>query len=512
MKKALLLAFILLPSVFALTEIVVSSAGVPSMAEPDGKIVENECNLTAEEMDAIKSFAASSFGISASLINVSNSHCYNYSGQKSIYANLITKVSESDILIKSISFSMSSYETIDYDFLMEGKSDYFDYTLKNKYYSYKINSTDEEYYIGISYYYDENYSSNDFREDLLGYYESIAGEKYYFDDYGYPAIVFKAKTSELLSIIPGFKSQISYYGSELSFTFTGNSQGNYDLATIAKTNNCNIISGSRYYDYDSFSDECYGSYIDKERIYFSVSDYSENYSMYLSLYGIKGYKAEISAGYYGEVSEQEVIEFINDNLGRYFPGIEYSPVFEKNYESYYYSSIVKDFVYDNSIFLGLNVSIDRQNTNYYSDDVYVSVIEPHISLYSSSERILSLDSKILPPFYGRSTIITKDNVYSLITIKENDENLAKTGLNEMLSGVVQTNDWNLNMSLRQYSYYRGIEYASDSVKAGLGEQSSANTFMANLVSSFDESNFEGLESNDSVWESIVGFFSSLLGQ
>jgi hypothetical protein len=35
--------------------------------------------------------------------------------------------------------------------LMEGKADYFDYSLKNKYYSYKINSTDEEYYVGISY-------------------------------------------------------------------------------------------------------------------------------------------------------------------------------------------------------------------------------------------------------------------------------------------------------------------------------------------------------------------------
>jgi hypothetical protein len=83
----------------------------------------------------------------------------------------------------------------------------------------------------------------------------------------------------------------------------------------------------------------------------------------------------------------------------------------------------------------------------------------------------------------------------------------------MLSGVVSANDWNLNMSLRQYYYYRGIEYAADSVKVGLsGEQSAANDFMASLVSSFDESNFEGLESSDSAWESIIGFFSSLFGQ
>ncbi len=510
MKKDLLLAFILLPSVFALNEVVVSSAGIPSVVDYDSKSVAQGCNLTTQEIDAIKGFASSSFGISSSLINISNSYCYNYSGQKSIYANLITKSSESDIIIKSISFSISSYEEIDYDLLMEGKADYFDYSLKNKYYSYKINSTDEEYYVGISYYYDENYSVDDFREELLGYYEDISGEKYYSEDYNSPSIVFKAKTSELLNIIPNFKSQISYYGSELSFTFIGSSEGNYDLANIAKTPNCDIVKGSRSY-YDSFSDECYGSYIDKERIYFSASDYSENYSMYLSLYGVNGYKAEISAGYYGEVSEQEVMEFINDNLGKYFPGVEYSPVFEKSHESYYYSAIVKNFIYDNSRFSGLNVSIDRQNTNYYSDNVYISVIEPHISLYSDSNRILSLDSKILPPFYGQNTIITKDHIYSSITIKENDENLAKIGLNEMLSGVVSANEWNLNMSLRQYYYYRGIEYAADSVKLSGGEQS-ANAFMSELISSFDESNFESLDSYDSVWESIIGFFSALFGQ
>jgi hypothetical protein len=116
MKKDLLLAFILLPSVFALNEVVVSSAGIPSVVDYDSKSVAQECNLTTQEIDAIKGFASSSFGISSSLINISNYYCYNYSGQKSIYANLITKSSESDIIIKSISFSISSYEEIDYDF------------------------------------------------------------------------------------------------------------------------------------------------------------------------------------------------------------------------------------------------------------------------------------------------------------------------------------------------------------------------------------------------------------
>jgi len=276
------------------------------------------------------------------------------------------------------------------------------------------------------------------------------------------------------------------------------------------TDKCTITNQNVY---PEFNDECYGSYVDKERIYFSASDYNENYSIYFSLYGVKGYKAEFSAGYWGEVSRENVQEFINNILSQYFPEYSFEPDFVDNHDSI----IVRDFDFDESRFQGLNKSKERENTNYYDLNIYASIIEPRIIIYSSSSRIYSLDSKIMPPFYGQNTVITKDNVYSSIQIKENDAELAKIGLNEMLSGIVSVNDWTLNMSLRQYYYYyRGLETAvSDQGMISGSAMESVSSVSPNVAgvsetktSAFDESRFTELEKNDNVLELILNFFKS----
>jgi hypothetical protein len=381
-----------------------------------------------------------------------------------------------------------------------------------------VNNTDKEYYVMLSYYYNENYTLEEFKEDLFAYYGLVIGEKYLQTDYDYPIIVFKSKSSELLNIIPAFPVYISYYGEDLTFTFQGYSEGTYDLEQIAKTDKCTIQTTNNYYP--EFSDECYGSYIDKERLYFSASEYNENYSMYFSIYGVNGYKAEFSASYWGGISEQEVQAFIDNALAQYFPEYSFMAEFSDNYDS----AIIRDFEFDESRFQALNKSKDRENTNYYNSNVYVSITEPNIRIYSSSARILSLDSKIMPPFYGQSTIITKDRIYSSIQLKENGEELAKIGLNEMLDGIAAANGWNLNMSLRQYYYYyRGVSAADGAESSGSGSQgigasdsmepvSSNSPLIAGLsetkTSNFDESKFAELETQDGLFDAIINFFRS----
>jgi len=541
MKTALLLLF-LIPIVFAAgEEISMISAAEPAMSVSPDYYNNYECNLSDAELNNIKEFAITNFNLTdASMVNISHSSCYNYGEYYSIYVNMIAKSSESEISIKSISFSLSYSNEIDYDLLMQGKADYFDYNLRNNYYDYYINGTDEEYYVMISYSYDENYTLEEFKEGLAEYYESVSSEKYFQSDYDYPIMVFKSKTSELINMLPSFPAYISYYGDELTFTFQGYGEGDYDLARIALSNDCTIQISDYYYP--EFSDECYGAYVDTERVYFSAYDYGEDYSISLSLYGVKGYKAELTASYYGEVSIAAVQDFIDSALSQYFPKYSFVPEFSDNYDSI----IIRDFDFDESRFSTLNKTKDRQNTNYYNDKIYVSVIEPHISLYSSSERISSLDSKIMPPFYGQSTVITKDRVYSSIQIKENNAELAKTGLNEMLDGIVTVNDWSLNMSLRQYYYYyRGVyDLEASSIgkeeTIGAGQDSSSPNFptssgiagteqsgsasgaagqlspsspnLAGLSESreviFDESKFASLDKEDSILDLILNFFAS----
>jgi hypothetical protein len=516
MKKLLFFALLLIPSVFAAAE---DLAIAPAIDSSQGISISEyrndyQCNLSDSELDNIRNFTIANFNITnSSLVNISSSYCYNYSSYYSIYVNMITKQSVSDIELKTISFSLSYSNEIDYDVLMNNKADYFDYSLKNEYYTYYVNKTDKEYYVMLSYNYNENYTVEEFNADLLNYYNLISAEKYFQDDYDYPIIVFKSKSSELLNIIPNFPAYISYYGEELTFTFQGYSEGDYDLAQIALSGNCTIQDSNSYYP--EFSDECYGNYIDKERIYFSASDYNENYSIYLSLYGIKGYKAELSASYWGDISAQKAQEFIDSALIQYFPDYSFAADFSDKYDSL----IIRDFDFDESKFAGLNKSKDRENTNYYNSNVYISVIEPHISLYSSSARIYSLDSKIMPPFYSQSTVITKDKVYSSIQIKENDEGLAVIGLNEMLKGIVTANDWALNMSLRQYYYYyRGFDTSVSNAQEMGGSLGSADSVSSTSpliagvsetqFNNFDDSKFADLEKQDSLWDSIINFFKS----
>ncbi|MFA5333213.1 MAG: hypothetical protein WC376_01825 [Candidatus Nanoarchaeia archaeon] len=513
MKKILFLILLLIPAVFSAEDFTVSVSSEPKGIS-DYSYNSYECNLTEDELFNIKEFAVNNFNLTDnSFVNISYNSCYNYGDYYSIYVNMVAKKNDSDINTKTISFSLSYSNEIDYDVLMNKKADYFDYSLKNKYYTYYVNNTDEEYYVMLSYSYNENYTLDEFSSDLLSYYESVNGEKYFQSDYDYPIIVFKSKNSELLNIIPDFPVYISYYGQDLTFTFQGYSTGNYDLDQISLTSMCNIQKSNYYYP--EFSDECYGNYIDKERLYFSANDYNENYSIYFSIYGIKGYKAELSASYWGDVTQEKVQEFINNALSKYFPEYSFSANFVDNQDS----TIIRDFDFTESRFSDLNKSEDRENTNYYDSNVYVSVIEPHISLYSSSARIYSLDSKIMPPFYSQNTVITKDHIYSSIQLKENDAELAKTGLNEMLTGVVAANDWVLNMSLRQYYYYyRGVNSLDASGAQEIGSSSGMESLSPNSpviagvsetkTVSFDESKFDELQESDSIFDAIINFFKS----
>ncbi|MDD4353292.1 MAG: hypothetical protein PHN56_02425 [Candidatus Nanoarchaeia archaeon] len=526
MKNALFLILLLIPAVFAggegTSSIPISESSIISSYSSDYSPINYECNLSESELENIKNFAINNFNITdASLVNISQSSCYSYSDYYSIYVNMDAKKELSDIEVKRISFSLSYSKDVDYTVLMNNKADYFDYTLKNEYYNYYLNnSNNNEYYIMFSYNYNENYTIEQFKADLTNYYESISSEKYMQTDYDYPIIVFKSKTSELFNIIPEFPVYISHYGKDLTFTFNGYSEGIYNLAQIALTDKCSIYKTDSYSS--EFSDECYGSYIDKERIYFSVSEYDENYSMYLSVYGVKGYKAEFSANYYGDISEEKVQEFINNALNKYFPKYSFNAEFSDNYAS----EIIKDFEFEEAVFESLNKTKDKQNSNYYNDNIYVSIIEPHISLYSSSVRISSLDSKIMPPFYGQSTIITKDKIYSSIQLKENNAESAKIGINEMLNGIVIADEWDLNMSLRQYYYYyRGFDITQSISKVGVSgietsmdslnemESSSQNSpaiagISETKTNNFDLSKFDELETEENLWTNIINFFNS----
>jgi hypothetical protein len=514
MKKLLFFALLMIPAVFAAAGDLEIAPATDSSQGVSEYRNDYQCNLSDSELDNIRNFTIANFNITnSSFVNISSSHCYNYSSYYSIYVNMITKQSALDIELKTISFSLSYSNEIDYDVLMNNKADYFDYSLKNEYYTYYVNKTDKEYYVMFSYNYNENYTLEEFNADLLNYYNSIPGEKYFQDDYDYPIIVFKSKSSELLNIIPSFPAYISYYGEELTFTFQGYSEGTYNLEQIAQSGNCTIQDSNSYYP--EFSDECYGNYIDKERIYFSASDYNENYSIYLSLYGVKGYKAELSAGYYGDVSAQKAQEFINSVLLQYFPGYSFTADFSDKYDSL----IIRDFDFDEPRFAGLNKSKERESTNYYNSNVYASIIEPHISLYSSSARIYSLSESIMPPFYSQSTVITKDRIYSSIQLKENNAETAKIGLNEMLNGIVSANDWALSMSLRQYYYYyRGFDITASNAQEMSGSLSSSDSVSSTSpliagvsetqFNSFDESKFNDLEKQDSLWDSIINFFRS----
>jgi hypothetical protein len=512
MKKLLFLLILLIPIVFSAQEVVSSSIAEPALISIDYRS-NYECNLSESELLNIKNFVINNFNLTDNyLVNITNSNCYLYNDYYSVYVNILAKKEISDIEFKRISFSVSSSKDINYDILMNNKADNFDYNLKNKYYSYYINNTDEEYYITFSYNYNKNYSIETFKEDLLNYFENIESEKYYQSDYDYPIIVFKSKTSELLNILPNFTTHISYYGDEVNFNFQGYSQGDYNLDLIALNPNCTITFTLSY---PEFNDECYGNYVNKERIYFSINDYNKNYSIYLSLYGVKGYKAEISLSYYGDVTNEKVQEFINNALLNYFP--EYS--FVPNFVDYYDSKIFTDFNFEDSRFNNLNKSKDRQNTNYYDSNTYVSITEPHISIYSSSKNIYSIDAKILPPFNGQNIIITKDRVYSKIQLKQNNKNIAITGLNEMLTPLIKTVNWELNMSLRQYYYYyKGVDVSFSTSKGIMEDSLSMESVNSNspLIAGvsetqnivFDESKFVELEKQDTIIESIINFFTS----
>jgi len=458
------------------------------------------CNVSASFIESAKATINEWMNLSPySFSNLTSSYCYT----NSVNLRFIFKKSESSIIGKSVSASFYSSDVFDYDLIFTSKeNEVIGYSLKQKYVDYLINGTDEEYYARLS-------PTDNKCDELRTYYGTLSGEKYFNDEGSYCSIVTKTKTSELKNLVDDSVNYINYFGDTVRYTFSGWSEGSYDLAALAASLDCDL-SKSNYY-YPEFESDCYGIYKDKSRVYFSASSNNS----YLNFYGIIGGKARITANAYGEgIDETEAQAWVDSILSKYFSGQSLELKSNKgSYPTLTATKVVSSFTFSTNSLSDLKVTKDQMNTYYSNDNIYVTISEPFIQVYVPEDSTTETLS-IMPYYWGRNFVITGNKIYSSINLEENNEALAVEKINEFINPYITTTDWELNMTVTGQWYmpypigYRGVVLEDGLAEAGVSQ---ATGVQDSFSQEFPE--FEELEEEEPVGllQGIINFFKGLFG-
>jgi len=489
---------------------------VQGSSEPAIARVGSACNVSQSFLNALKSAILTEMEITGSVYsNFTNVYCYSYDDTGSVSFQLIIKNNKSDYKGTMVSGSLWTSELIDYDLLFtKEESNALSYILKQKYLDYYVNETDESYYVEIT----PSYETFDNRcDDLRSFYDDLSGEKY-FNEGDYCSIITKTRTSEIKSLVGPGIGYVNYLGDDIRFHFYGYSEGNYDLASLSGSINCDL-STSNYY-YPEFDSSCYGIYKSKSRVYFSTSNSSPDSNIYVSVYGYVNGKAKISASSYGSVSEQEVNDFVSKATNNYF-----NQAYSVNLIEYDYGlsgeTIINNLVLDMNAFNELKFSERFMDKYYEGDGVYATISEPYIQVYvpESSSQDVMVSRSIMPYYWNKYFIITKSRVYSEITLNDSDSEVAVSKIKEFIDPYISTGDWSLNMTVTG-SYYPIILY-----DYGMRAQT-AEVGVATATSSLESYGLIGLSDSLStqypeikeleeepqpvdLWTLIVNFFKGL---
>jgi len=488
MRKLIPLIVLLLISVANAQEIATISI------DPDFARV-NNCNVSPSFIDDIKESIIGEMNFSPySFSNLTNSYCYG----DNINLEFIFKENDDNLVGKRVSASFYIHEVFDYDAVFtEQEQEVLGYSLKQKYFEYLINGTDEDVYVQLS----PNKSCDEFNE----YFKSLSGEKYFNNERGYCSIVFKTKVSEIKHLAQSNQVNYAYYfGKSLFFYFSGYSEGNFNLESLSQSLNCEL-SKSNYY-YPEFETDCYGIYKEKGR----VQLYAYNDNAYLNVYGIIGGEAKIMVNAYDETNTNVVQEWANNILNTYFPGqIITVELINGDYPRVSGEKTVESFILNNEALESLNKSDYEMNTYYEGNNVSATLSEPYIQVYVPSQPN-EFDNLGAPIFYGgRYLVITNNRIYSSVSIKVNNETLAVNTIKLFVDPYIETVDWILNVSVNS-GYPTPLNGMAEARSDGVTTTSGG----VQDVLSLDNPEFDELEKEleaPSLIQSIANFFKGLFG-
>lgn len=459
----------------------------------------SNCNVSPAFINSIKESLLTELNLDYSFVNITSQSCYQHNGNPSIYLNLMLKNNESSIEAKSVSASFYVNDDFDYSVVFSVQEDNtLGYSLKRKHISYLINGTNDEYYVSLS----PAGTCNDFKT----YFDSLSGEKYFNEQYDSCQIVLKTSDAELKDWVNNNVNYAYYFSDKIRYSFSGYSEGDYNLESIANSINCDLSSNDYYYP--EFKTDCYGIYQDKGRIYVSKS-YELNNNAWINIYihAIKNGKAKISAYAYSydeeELDLSSVQSIVNNLINEFIPG--QTLTLDNNDYSISGSKIINSFEFNDESLNGLKSRREFMNMIYYDNYTHVTISEPYIQVYVPENETSSQEILPRPYYWGRNFIITSNRVYSSVNLDENNEVTAVEVIKGYVNNYVETNDWLLNMSVTGPNVYYPVLYESSRsyTNGGLAIQDS-------LTANYD--GFAELEKEDkSIWESIVDFFKSLLG-
>lgn len=525
MRKLIFLALVSMISYAyaAVTEAQSSPGSVGiGIARPD-YYNQYSCNVSPSFISSIKSSLMNELNLSDySYYNLSSSYCSDYGYGKNININLIFKKNATEFYGKQVSASFYLTDVFDYSLVFTDKErNALDYTIQQKYISYVINGTDEEFYVNLN----PNWGDDNkvLCENLKALLDTLNGEKYYNEDNGYCSVVIKTKSSEVKGLVSDAISYVYYYGDKVYFHFSGYSEGNYNLASLASSLNCDLSNND--YNYPELASTCYGIYKDKERLYFGA----DKDGMYLSVYGFIGGKTKISINYNGDVSNttiESLQAFVNEITQKYFNKIYNLTIEEGLYGGYTGEIIVTGLETNLDAFLELTAYDNLMDRSYNGDGVYATISKPYIQLYfpeTNNQAAADKISAIRPYYWNRYLVITKDRVYSEVTLNENDEGLAVSKIKELIDPYVSTGNWMLNMSVTG-GYYPIILY-DYGLKGGVMESASTTSVAESNTRLSISGNVTGLTDNfasqypglseleepktTDLWSAIVNFFKGL---
>ncbi|VVB74769.1 Uncharacterised protein [Candidatus Tiddalikarchaeum anstoanum] len=461
MKKTF---FSIIIAIFAIS-IVFAQAASPTIAEPekvDGVSVTSygydntQCNISQNFMDSVKTVILSELNLTGySYSNITSSWCYNYGDYNSISFNILVKESESSIIGKTISSSFYTSTVYDYDILFNAKeSEVLDYTLKEKYAQYVVNATDESYYVQIY----APYGGNSC-DIMQAYFENLEGEKYFNNNDNYCSVVVKTRTSQIKSLVSEDISSIYYFGNSIQFNFIGYSEGSYNLEQLSTNMGCELSKLDYYYP--EFTTSCYGMYKDTSRLYFYTSTEINGVYVSLDVYGIIGGRGVVSVSAYGDgVSgiESEINNFVSATTSEFF-NTAYAVTLSTQ-ESWTSGTLdINNLELNTDSLNGFTISQNMMNTYYSMNNTSITITEPYIQVYVpedlsisggvgvSSSAVSSVDIMPRPYYWSRYFVVTKDKLYSEITLNTTNSALAESKIKEFIDSYVPTSNWVLNMSV-----------------------------------------------------------------
>ncbi|PIN99848.1 hypothetical protein COT72_04655 [archaeon CG10_big_fil_rev_8_21_14_0_10_43_11] len=504
---------------------------------------DTQCNVSEGFVDAILPSILEEMRLSGyAYTNVSDTNCYQWSDYKSVNFNIVVKNASSDITGKVLGVSFYVNDVQDYDVVFTpNESKQLGWNLKRRYADHLINGTIEEFYVQAQPLYNSDTREYDC-DSLRAYYDAISAEKYYEDDYNQCRVVFKTSSNQIKSLASTHVAYIWYLTDTLSFSFSGYSEGSFDLATLFSSLDCDF--GSTQY-YNSVK-ECFGSYEENTRIYISAQkQFSEESGAYVSVYGFEDGAGRISVNAYGQdisLFESDILAFVREVTGTYLAQAYEVTLEQQGDDRYTYISgeaKISSFNFDQSSVEGLNFYQNQMDSYYEGANVSISVSKPFIRVYvpeqpEEARSVASSEERsILPPSYwDRNFVITQDRVYSSITLDENNPAKAQEQIKSFIDLYLATGEWNLTMRAGGGVFYplyaeEGIARSLDQVSAGSAEtaslvsaasQDSSATdggikstpledSFASQYPEFDE--LEAEEAQKSLFENVLSFLRNL---